>query len=130
MPSLGKTIQTLIFFSVALGVVFLAQVYDILPRDVFAFIAVGWVLFVADAGLSLIRPRASYYLAFVLAVLALASSLPQTAHYAFIESGELLPSATFILGSAAQVLLVVLVPYYFVASRRSKSTVPSTGIPS
>jgi hypothetical protein len=129
VPSLGNAIQALIFLSVILGVVFLLQVYNVLPSAVFDVIVVGWILFVIDAALTQVRPRLSYYLAFILAVLALASSLPQTAHYAFIENGEVLPSATFILGSAAQIALAVLVPYYFLSSRRSGSG-PAKGSPS
>ncbi|MDV3293479.1 MAG: hypothetical protein LYZ70_04335 [Nitrososphaerales archaeon] len=83
-----------------------------------AFVAAGWIFFAVDSLLTFTKPKASYYLAFVLAGLALGSSLPQTAHYAFIASGQLLPSTTFILGSVAQVLLVVLVPYHFLRARR------------
>lgn len=117
MPSTGRTIQILIIFSTVLGVVFLPQVYGVLPLMVFDFIAVGWVLFVIDSVLTFVRPKVSYYLAFVLAVLALASSLPQSVHYAFIENGVILPAATFVLGSAAQILLVIFVPYHFLRER-------------
>ncbi|HXW36542.1 MAG TPA: hypothetical protein VEJ36_01370 [Nitrososphaerales archaeon] len=119
MVSVPNAIKGLVYFSVILGVVFLAQAQGALPHPVFDIIALGWALFVVDALLTRVRVKASFYLAFVLAVLALVSSLPQTAHYAFIEEGELLPSATFILGSLAQITLVVLVPYYFLKSRRS-----------
>jgi hypothetical protein len=115
----AKVIQGLIIFSVVLGILFLAQVYTLVPSFVFEFVTVGWVLFVVDMVLSFVRPRISYLLAFVLAVLALAASLPQAAHYAFIQYGDLLPAATFILGSVAQVFLLVLVPYHFLKSRRS-----------
>ncbi len=110
----------MVLFSVLLGVAFLWQVSGLLPTAVFDFVAAGWVLFVLDAILTFVRPRASYYLAFVLAILALTSSLPQSAHYAFIQERVLLPAATFVVGSAAQVLLVILVPYHFFRERRSK----------
>jgi len=116
--SVPKLIQALILFSVVLGVLFLAQAYTLVPSFVFDLVSAGWVLFVVDAALTFYRPRVSYYLAFVLALLALGSSLPQTAHYAFIEEGDFGPAATFILGSAAQVLLVILVPYHFLRERR------------
>lgn len=119
--SIPRLIQALVLFSVVLGVLFLVQVQGLLPQEVFDFVAVGWVLFIVDAALTFAKPRVSYYLAFVLAVLALGSSLPQTAHWAFIEEGDLLPSATFILGSAAQVLLIVLVPVYFLSRRRQRA---------
>lgn len=116
--SIPKAIQALIIFSVILGVLFLVQAYTLVPPSVFDFVAAGWALFVVDSVLTFVKPRLSYYLAFVLALLALASSLPQTTHYAFIESGDILPAATFLLGSVAQVLLVILVPYHFLIGRR------------
>lgn len=122
MTRLGRTIRALILFSVLLGVLFLAQVYGAVPTEVFAIVSVGWVLFVVDLAMSFVRPRLSYYFAFVLAILALSSSLPETAHYAFIQAGEVLPSATFVLGSAAQVLLVILVPYFAWKSRKEATT--------
>jgi hypothetical protein len=115
---LGRTIQTLVIFSTVLGVLFLLQAYRLVPTSVFEFVTAGWILFVVDSCLTFLRPRLSYYLAFVLAVLALSSSLPETAHYAFIATGDLLPAATFVLGSAAQVLLVVLVPYFYLKQRK------------
>lgn len=117
--STPRAIQVLVVFSVVLGEVFLIQAYTLVPTDVFDFVATGWALFVVDSALTFVRPRVSYYLAFVLALLALGSSLPQTAHYALVESGDLLPAATFILGSAAQVLLVILVPYHLLRGRRT-----------
>jgi hypothetical protein len=101
-----------------LGVAFLVQVYGVVPSWLFLSVSVGWGLFVVDSVLTFVRPRISYYLAFALAVLAFVSSVPQTAHYAFIEQGLLLPSATFLLGSAVQVLLIVVVPYHLLKTRR------------
>lgn len=83
----------------------------------FEFVAFGWVLFIVDAALTFVRPRASYALALVLAILALVSSLPQSAHWAFIANGDLLPAATFLAGSAVQVVLAILVVYYFARAR-------------
>ena len=111
-------IQALIVFSVLIGASFLYEAQGLLPADVYTFVTVGWVLFVVDAVLTFVRPRLSYFLAFVLAILALASSLPENAHYAFIEQGDLVPALIFILGSAAQVLLIVMVPYHFLSARR------------
>ena len=122
MASSGSTIQATILFSTVLGVLFLWQVYDLLPSFVFDFVASGWVLFLVDSALTFVRPKASYALGFVLALLALASSLPQSAHYAFIQAGELLPSITFIVGTAAQVLLIVLVPIHFIRARKESGS--------
>ncbi len=124
MVDYGRAVQSLVVFSAVLGVPFLLEVNGLLPAAAFDFVFAGWVLFVVDAFLTFLRPVPAYALAFVLAILALASSLPQSAHYGLIESGELLQAATFVLGSAAQVLLLVLVPLYFLGRRRPLRAAP------
>ncbi len=115
----GRAIQSLIIFSTLLGILFLWQVYGVLPSIAFDLLAVGWGLFVVDSALTFVRPKIAYYLGLVLAILALATSLPQSTHYSFIQNGVLLPSATFVAGTAAQVLIIVLVLYHFVHARRT-----------
>ena len=105
-------------FSTLLGVVFLWQVYPLLPTIAFNFVAVGWVLFIVDSALTFLRPKASYYLGLVLAVLALGETLSQPEHYALVGSGNLLAAVTIVLGSLALVLLIVAVGYYLVSERR------------
>ena len=114
---IGRAIQACVLLSVVLGILFLAQAYGLVPSFVFEFVAVGWVLFVIDAIITFVRPRVSYALALVLAVLALGSSLPQSSHWAFIANGDLLPAFTFLAGSAVQVVLILLVVYYFAKGR-------------
>lgn len=117
----GRAIQVVVLLSVLLGVLFLFQAYGAVPSFVFEFVAVGWVFFVVDALLTFTRPRPAYALAFVLAILALVSSLPQSSHWAFVTSGDLLPAVTFLGGSALQVVLIVLVPYYFIRARGARA---------
>ncbi|MGP8125576.1 MAG: hypothetical protein ACLQEQ_06900 [Nitrososphaerales archaeon] len=119
MVQTGKAIQVLIVASSFLGVALLIEINSVVPSDVFDFVAVGWALFVVDGVLTFVRPVISYYLGLVLAVLALSASLPQSAHWAFIENGLLIPSAIFVTGSAFQVLIIVLVVYYSFKTRRS-----------
>ena len=114
---LGKAIQASVFLSIILGVLFLVQAYSALPSFVFQVVAVGWVLFVVDGALTFLRPVISYVLAFILAILALGSSLPQSTHWAFVANGDMLPAFTFLAGSAVQVALLFLVAGYFVARR-------------
>lgn len=114
----GKAIQALVFLSVILGVLFLAQAYNAVPSLVFEFVAVGWVLFVVDAALTLVRPRLAYGFALVLAILALASSLPQSSHWGFVSAGDLLPAFTFLAGSAIEVVLILVALYYFLVARK------------
>ena len=116
----ARAIQVLIVGSVLLGVALLFEINSLVPWFVFDFIALGWALFVVDSVLTFVRPALSYYFGLVLAVLALSASLPQSAHWAFIEEGLLIPSAIFITGSVMQVLIVILVLYYAFSVRRSK----------
>lgn len=116
-----KAIRALVLLSILLGVLFLAQAYGAVPSSVFEFVAVGWVLFVADALLMIRYRRPAYALAFVLALLALVSSLPQSSHWAFVTGGDVLPAATFLGGAALQLVLLVLVPYYFISRGRGTS---------
>jgi hypothetical protein len=116
--STGKAIQAMVLFSTILGVLFLVQANGVLPAFVFDFVAIGWCLFAVDSVLTFSAPRPAYALAFVLSILALGSSVPQSAHWAFISNGDLLPAATFVAGVVAQFSLIVLVPYHFIAEKR------------
>ena len=120
MTALPRVIQGLIVFSTVLGAVFLWQAYPVLPTDAFGFVAFGWVLFVVDCILTVVRPLASYYLGVVLAVVALGSTLSEPAHFTLVESGNLLASATIVLGSTAEILLAATGVYYLLTRRRTK----------
>ena len=115
----GRAIQALIVASSVLGIALLYEINSVVPPDVFDFVALGWALFVVDSALTFVRPVISYYFGLVLAVLALSASLPQSAHWSFIENGLLVPSAIFVTGSAFQVLIIVLVIYHSIKMRRS-----------
>ena len=119
MSSLPRTIQALILFSVALGVFFLYLAQPLLPSAVFYFVLLGWALFVVDGVLTFVRPRWSYYLGLVLAVLALGETLGQPEHYALVEAGNIPATVTLILGSAAQALIITLVGYYLYSERKT-----------
>ncbi len=118
MYGVTRAIQGLILFSTVLGVLFLWQVYPLFPAFAFDFVAFGWALFLVDSILTFVRPRASYYLGLVLAILALGETLSQQSHYALIKSGNLTATATLVLGTATQALLIALVAYYILARRR------------
>ena len=120
MSSTGRVIQGLVIFSTVLGVLFLWLAYPLLPSVGFYFVAFGWVLFVVDTVLTFMRPRVSYYLAFVLALVALFETLSRPEHLSILQGSNLLASATLVLGSAAQVLLLILVPLHFIRRRREK----------
>jgi len=115
-----RVIQVLILFSTILGVFFLWQVYPLLPSFVFDAIAFGWVLWVVDSVLTFLRPNASIYLGLLLAFLTLAATLSQPEHYALLGSGDLEAAATLIVGSSAQVAIILAVAYRLFAGRRGR----------
>lgn len=119
MSWVTRPIQGLILFSTALGVLFLWEAYPLLPAIAFDVVALGWVLFLTDSVLTFVRPTVSYYLGLVLALIALGETLSQQAHYALIESGNVTATATLVVGSAAEAILIILVVYY-IYSRSKK----------
>ena len=118
MMSVTKVIQGLILFSTILGVFFLWQAQPLLPPDVFDILTFGWLLFVVDSILTFMRPKISYYLGLVLAVVALSETLTQPEHYALVENGNIPATIILVLGSAAQALLICSVLWYIVSERR------------
>jgi len=118
MVSAARVIQGLIVFSTVLGVFFLWQAHPLLPGDVFDILAFGWLLFVVDSVLTLVRPRISYYLGLVLAVIALSETLTQPEHYALVENGNVPATIILVLGSVAQALLIGSVIWFVISERR------------
>ena len=106
------------YFSVVLGVVLLVQIYGLLPSSVFYSILGGWLAYLVTAVVIAKGRRIGYPVVVVLAVLTLAVSLPQPAHYSFVSNREILAAVTFITGSAVQVLLSVLVPFFLISERK------------
>ena len=119
MSTVARIIQGLILFSTAFGVFFLIEVQPVLPLEVFVSLSVGWVLFLIDSFLTFLRPRLSYYFGILLAVIALGATLSQPAHFQLVASGNLLATATIVLGSGAEVLLIVFGVYFVLIERRS-----------
>jgi len=118
MISASRAIQGLIIFSAVLGVFFLWQAQPLLPTDVFEILTLGWLLFVVDSILTFVRPRISYYLGLVLAVVALSETLTQPEHYALVENGNVPATIILVLGSVAQALLIGLVIWFIISERR------------
>jgi hypothetical protein len=105
-------VNLLIYLSVALGVVLLAQLYGLVPSWLFFSVLVGWLAYLVVAVLVAKGRSIAYPLGFVLAILTLAVSLPQPEHYSFVEAGPSLASGTFLFGSALQLALIILIPLY------------------
>jgi hypothetical protein len=121
MSALARAMQGLILFSTVLGVFFLWQAYPLIfPAAPYVFYALflGWVLFVFDSILTFVRPKQSYYLGIVLAAIALGETLTQPEHYSLIQGGNVPATMIIVMGSVSQALLIVLVGYYVLTSRR------------
>jgi hypothetical protein len=110
--TLRRTIDSLIYLSVALGIVLLPQLYVLVPTWLFYSVLGGWLAYVVVAILAATGRRIAYPLAFVLSVLTLAVSLPQPEHQSFVKAGLSLASLTFLVGSAFQLALLILIPVY------------------
>ncbi len=118
MISAARVIQGLIVFSAILGVFFLWQAQPLLPPDVFDILTLGWLLFVVDSVLTFVRPKISYYLGLVLAIVALSETLTQPEHYALVENGNIPATIILVLGSVAQALLIGSVLWYIISEHR------------
>jgi hypothetical protein len=118
MMSAARVIQGLIIFSAILGVFFLWQAQPLLPSDVFDILTFGWLLFVVDSILTFVRPKVSYYLGLVLAIIALSETLTQPEHYALVENGNVPATIILVLGSVTQALLIASVLWYILSERR------------
>jgi hypothetical protein len=121
MSALPRAIQGLIIFSTVLGVFFLWQAYPLIfpvVPSVFYALTFGWVLFVVASVLTFLRPKVSYYLAIVLAIIALTETLTQPEHYSIVQGGNVPATITLVLGSVSQMLLIVLTGYYLLTSRK------------
>ena len=121
MAWLRRAANLLIYLSVALGVALLPQLYGLVPSWLFLSVLIGWLAYLVVAVLVAKGRSIAYPLAFVLALLTLAVSLPQPEHYSFVEAGLSLASATFLLGSAIQLALLILIPLYLYRRKPSKT---------
>jgi len=119
---LKRTIDVLIFLSVALGVLLLFQLYYAVPSWLFLSVLIGWLAYVGVAVLVGLGRRIAYPLALVLSLLTLIVSLPRPEHLAFVAAGASLASITFLAGSALQLLLLALLSVYLFRKRAQPSS--------
>ncbi len=116
---LKRAIDLLIYLSVALGVILLAQIYFLVPPWLFYSVLGGWLAYLLVAFAAAKRHRFAYPAAFALSILTLAVSLPQPEHYAFSSEGMWIAALTFAIGSVLQIALLILLFIYFVRYRKS-----------
>jgi hypothetical protein len=87
----------------------------------FYSVLIGWLAYLVVALLAAKGHAIAYPLAFLLAVLTLAVSLPQPEHYSFVQAGPSLAAATFIFGSVLQFALLILIPVYLYRRKARRS---------
>jgi hypothetical protein len=112
-------IDLLIYLSVALGVILVAQIYFLVPAWLFYSVLAGWLAYLLVAFVAASGRRIAYPAAFVLAVLTLAVSLPQPEHYSFASEGMWVATLTFATGSVLQIALLIVIPLYLARQRKS-----------
>ncbi len=119
IAKLKSVVNSLIYLSVVLGIVLLAQIYFLVPSWLFYSVLAGWFAYVLVAFAAANRHSSAYPAAFVLAMLTLVVSLPQPEHYSFASEGMLIAIMTFATGSALQIALLILIPIYLIKTRKS-----------
>lgn len=115
-----KLIDAMIYLSVILGAILLPQIYGLLPWPVFYSILAGWIVYLLVAFAVAKGYRYAYHIALLLAILTLIVSLPQSAHYSLIYTGQILPAFTFIAGTVIQLALISMISYHFYKARRGR----------
>lgn len=118
MSALKKAVDGLIYATVALGFVLLYETAGVVPGWLLASLFGGEFAYAAASLLVAKRYKWAYYVIFVLAIVVLAVSLPQPAHYAFAATGQVVPFLIFALGGAMQACLLVLIPVFLWRTRR------------
>jgi hypothetical protein len=113
MTFLRRVVDALIYYSVAFGVVLLLQLWFSVPRWLFYTVLAGWIAYFFTAIAIMRHHKEAYKVAILLAILTLVVSLPQPEHYAFVKEGITIASMTFIVGSALQLCITVLLAIAF-----------------
>ena len=121
VSDLKRTVDVLIYLSVASGIVLLPQLYGVVPDWLFFSVFSGWAAYLVVAILAWRGRSIAYPLALILAFLTLAVSLPQPEHYSIVAEGFSLASTTFIIGSALQIALIILIPILLYRNRSRRS---------
>jgi hypothetical protein len=120
LSSLKRSVDFLIYLSVALGILLLFQLHSLVPSWLFYSVLIGWGAYLIVALAIATHHDAAYPVALLLAVLTLIVSLPQPEHYSYVQAGLSLASATFAAGSVLQIALLVLIPLYLLRKRKTR----------
>jgi hypothetical protein len=120
LTSLKKVADGLIYISVFVGLLLLYLASSQVPSWLLASLIIGEIAYAISAVAVARGIRQAYYAIIVLAILVLVVSLPQPDHYAFATQGEIAAFLVFVIGSALQIGLLILVPLYLVRSRKMR----------
>jgi len=77
----------------------------------------SWLVYLFAAILATLGHVIAYPLVMALSVLTLIVSLPQPEHFSFVRAGISVASLTFLIGSALQLAVLILIPVYLVKTR-------------
>jgi len=95
----------------------LLQLWLLVPRWLFYSVLIGWFAYLITAFAVARRYEKAYAVVFVLAIITLAVSLPQLAHFGFLNNILTLAALTFIIGSILQVVIIVMILVQFLKTR-------------
>lgn len=118
MSSLRRAVNLLIYLSVMFGLLLLLQLYAVAPIWLFYSILGGWLIYLLVAVAAATGHKVAYPAACLLSIITLLISLPQPEHYSLVRGGFSLASITFVIGSALQVALLILIPVFLLRKRK------------
>jgi hypothetical protein len=112
LRNVKRVANLLIYASVLLGILLLAQLYSIVPDWLFYSVLTGWTAYLIVAVLIARHFENAYPIALLLAILTLIVSLPQPEHQNMVLSGFSLGTITFLSGSILQLGVIASIAYY------------------
>ena len=114
---LKRATNLLIYASVLFGILLLLQLWLLVPRWLFYSVLIGWFAYLITAFAVARRYEKAYSVVLVLAIITLAVSLPQPAHFGFLNNIITLAALTFIIGSILQMAIIVMILAQFLRTR-------------
>src|SRR5437016_14571271 len=99
VKTLMGTANLLIYASIFLGAVLLIQLFALVPFWLFYSVLAGWIAYVIVALAVAEGLKMAYPFRLVLAILALAVSLPRSEHYSLTQAGLSPAPFTFLPGA-------------------------------
>ena len=122
LKRLRRVANWLIYASVILGVALLVQLYALMvPSWLFYSILSGWILYLVVGIAVATGHDKAYPAALVLSIVTLAGSLPQPEHLSLAEADPTLASLTFIIGSALQAGVILIIAFLLLLERKQAS---------